>query len=248
MKAKFSIITVAYNSEKTIERTIQSILGQSFDDYEYIIVDGLSKDDTLGVVKRYEKDFGDKLKVISEKDNGIYDAMNKGIKAATGEVIGILNSDDFYEKNALEIMNREYEKAVAEGKKHILLYGMVRLTESGKELGLEMYHHSFLDKQMIHHPACFVGADVYQDYGLFDSNLKSAADYELMMRLFHKTETCFIPVYEIITNFERGGMSSNGIGPVETARIKYEYGLVPKSRIMYEKFHAWVVRVYRKIK
>ena len=91
----FSIITVCFNSEKTIEQTIKSVLEQSFQNYEYIIVDGASKDCTVDIIRRYEPMFKGKLKWISEPDNGIYDAMNKGIGMARGELIGIINSDDY---------------------------------------------------------------------------------------------------------------------------------------------------------
>ena len=98
---KFSIITVCFNSEKTIERTIRSVLNQTFSDYEYIIVDGASKDDTMKIVKSYEDKFDGRLHYISEPDKGIYDAMNKGIRLAQGEIIGIVNSDDWLEDDSL---------------------------------------------------------------------------------------------------------------------------------------------------
>ena len=91
---KISIITATYNSEKTLKETLDSVLSQTYKDYEHIIIDGLSKDNTMGIVKEYEKKYNGKLKYISEKDSGLYDAMNKGIKMATGDIIGILNSDD----------------------------------------------------------------------------------------------------------------------------------------------------------
>ena len=99
---KFSIITICFNSEKTIERTIKSVLAQTCRDYEYIIVDGASKDSTLDIVKRYEPMFEGRMKWKSEPDKGIYNAMNKGIKRASGDIIGIVNSDDWLEPDALE--------------------------------------------------------------------------------------------------------------------------------------------------
>lgn len=93
---KISIITATYNSEKTIKDTIESILKQTYTNYEHIIVDGLSKDNTMQIIKEYEGKYNGKLKYVNEKDSGLYDAMNKGIKMATGDIIGILNSDDIY--------------------------------------------------------------------------------------------------------------------------------------------------------
>lgn len=95
---KLSIITVTYNSEKTLRDTIESVLSQTYTDYEYIIVDGASKDNTINIVKEYEPKFEGRMRWISEPDKGIYDAMNKGIKMSTGDVVGIINSDDFYHR------------------------------------------------------------------------------------------------------------------------------------------------------
>ena len=99
---QFSIITICYNSSATIERTIKSVLAQTFTDYEYIIVDGGSKDSTLDIVKKYEPLFDGRMKWKSEPDKGIYDAMNKGISRSSGTIIGIVNSDDWLEADALE--------------------------------------------------------------------------------------------------------------------------------------------------
>ena len=98
----FSIITPCYNSEKTIERTLQSVQSQTYQNYEYIIIDGGSVDGTLSIVEAYKSKFNGKMRVISEKDDGIYDAMNKGIRMAQGKLLGIVNSDDFYENTCLE--------------------------------------------------------------------------------------------------------------------------------------------------
>lgn len=243
---RFSIITVCYNSEKTIERTIESVLSQTYDDYEYIIIDGDSKDNTIDIVKSYEDRFNGKLKYISEKDNGIYDAMNKGINMASGELIGLINSDDYYENDALKTVSDMFENI--DSKEHLVIYGFQRVTVNNQEIAVELYHHNNLDKQMISHPTCFVSNKTYKDFGGFNTKYKSAADYDFMMRLFHKTDTIFVPVYKIITNFERGGVSgSGGVGQTEVAMIRNEYGLVPNGRIVYEKFHAMLVKIYRKI-
>ena len=244
----FSIITVCYNSEKTIERTIKSVLNQTEKDFEYIIVDGGSTDKTLDIIKCYENAFDGRLKYISERDNGIYDAMNKGIIKAEGKLVGIVNSDDYYESDALENIKREFLKLDEASQKHLVLYGFQRITKDGKELAREIYHHDNLDNQMITHPTCFVSKDTYNDFGMFDTKYKSAADYDLMMRLYHKSDTTFVPIYKVISNFEKGGISGSGVGPKEAAMIKYEYGLVPKARIWYEGLHAFFVKVYRKIK
>lgn len=120
MNPKFSIITVCFNSEETIERTIISVLSQSYQNFEYIIVDGASTDGTLGIVEKYVEKYPDKIKLISEKDDGIYDAMNKGIRVASGDLIGIVNSDDYYETDALENISETYD-----GEKYEIVYGII---------------------------------------------------------------------------------------------------------------------------
>lgn len=108
---KISIITVTYNSSKTLKDTLESVLKQTYKDYEHIIVDGLSKDNTMEIVKEYERKYDGKLRYISEKDTGLYDAMNKGIKMATGDIIGILNSDDIYaHENVLKEIVEKFEQ------------------------------------------------------------------------------------------------------------------------------------------
>lgn len=244
---KFSIITVCYNSEKTIERTIKSVLNQTFTDYEYIIVDGESNDSTLEIIASYEPLFKKKLKYISERDNGIYDAMNKGISMAQGDLVGIINSDDYYELDALENIKNAYENIGEKEKNHLVIYGFMRTIRDGKEVAIEFYHHDNMDKQIILHPTCFVSKRIYEDFGKFDTKYKSAADYDFMMRLYHKTDSVFVPIYKVISNFERGGMSDSPIGQKEVSKIKYEYGLIPKLRVYYENIHACIVGIYRKI-
>lgn len=135
----FSIITVCFNSEKTIERTIKSVLGQKFKDFEYLIIDGDSKDRTMEIVRQYEPLFEGKMKWISEQDHGIYDAMNKGIEMASGELIGIVNSDDYYEQDALEQIAKAYP-----GGEYCVIYGMLRKVINGKEVMVYLKNHDFL--------------------------------------------------------------------------------------------------------
>ena len=113
---KISIITATYNSEKTLKNTLESVLKQTYTNYEHIIIDGDSKDNTMEIVKQYEEKYQGKLRYISEKDSGIYDAMNKGIKMATGDIIGILNSDDIYaNENVLEKIAEKFKQTNCDG-------------------------------------------------------------------------------------------------------------------------------------
>ena len=115
----FSIITVCYNSKKTIEKTLQSVLSQTEQDFEYILIDGASTDGTLDILRAWEPKFGGRMKLVSEPDAGIYDAMNKGIRMARGTLVGIVNSDDFYQSDALERVKAHYDPSL----RYQILYG-----------------------------------------------------------------------------------------------------------------------------
>jgi glycosyltransferase involved in cell wall biosynthesis len=229
----FTIITVSYNSEKTIEKTLQSVLNQTEGDYEYLIIDGASTDGTLDIVKRYEPEFGGRLKLFSEKDNGIYDAMNKGIAKAKGTLVGMVNSDDYYEPDALANMKEAYYALPESDRNHVILYGMQRRLREGQEIEIEFVNHRILGEGMICHPTCFVSRAVYEEFGAYDTKYKSAADLDFLLKIKDTTDTMFVPVYHIISNFELGGMSSSARGAKEAARIRQKYGVYSKLRMHY---------------
>jgi len=239
----FTVITVCYNSEKTIERTLQSVLNQTEQDYEYLIIDGASTDGTLDIVRSYETKFGDRLHIFSEKDNGIYDAMNKGIAKASGELIGLVNSDDYYELDALENMKKAYLGLISsnEAHDHVILYGMQRRLRNSEEIEIEFVNHRILGEGMICHPTCFVSRAVYNDFGAYDTNYRSAADLDFLLRIKTTTDTVFIPVYHIISNFELGGMSASGRGAREAARVRCKYGVYSKARMNYVIFQSRII-------
>lgn len=223
----FSIVTVCYNSEKTIERAIQSILKQTYTDYEYIIVDGASTDHTLEIVNRHKEQFGDKLRVVSEKDHGIYDAMNKGIRMAKGEIIGILNSDDCYMENALQDIADAYVSDSRESP-YKVIYGMIKVVdEDGSFEYIEMESHKRIPLDMIAHPGCFVTRKTYEDLGMFSLDYRIAADYDFIARIYQNEKTVFIPVFQILTVFYSGGASAD-LRKVyeETLKVKKEHGFI----------------------
>ena len=229
MNPKFSIITVCFNSEKTIERTIISVLSQSYQDFEYIIVDGASTDGTLSIIKNYIKKYPDKIKLISEKDSGIYDAMNKGIRSASGDLIGIVNSDDYYEVDALENISKAYD-----GEKYEVVYGMLRTIKDGKEVSVYIKNHQWLEKDMITHPTCFITRDTYTDFGVYSLEYRYSADYEFMLRMNRNRKVIFRPVYKIISNFSLDGASSSIKGYMDTLKLKYRYNLISKKKYYFE--------------
>lgn len=241
MESLVSIITPCYNSEKTIEKTIKSVLGQTYKNIEYIIVDGGSSDSTIDIVKKYEMLFEGRMKVISEKDDGIYDAMNKGILNATGKLIGIVNSDDYYEADAVETVVKNMEED-----EYQVLYGLLRCTQQRKEVNVVLYNHNFLHQQMITHPTCFISKKAYEDFGMYNCKYRSCADYELMLRWWKEERVKFKPIYKIISNFELGGMSSTDYATKEVAKLKLEYGLISKKTYYRIILNATIHEIYVK--
>ncbi len=223
-----SVITPCYNSEKTIEKTLVCIENQTYKNIEYIIMDGGSKDKTMDIINRHRDKLPKLLKVVSESDGGIYDAMNKGIKQASGHLIGIVNSDDWYEPNTIEQVVKHYQKQPYE-----VVYGMQRTLLDGKEKLTVIYHHDFLPQQMITHPTCFVTKKTYEQFGLFDTQYRSAADYDLMLRFWESRQVVFTPVMQVLSNFVLGGMSSSQTGVRENARIRYKRGYMSRKRYQF---------------
>ena len=207
---RFTIITVSYNSENTIEKTIQSVLAQTYQDLEYLVIDGASTDHTIDIVKEYEPRFQGRLRFVSEPDNGIYDAMNKGIRMATGDIIGIVNSDDWLEPDALQIVDGCYKE---HGNNENCLCcgwlnfqyndGTVQVLKTSNELLLSM--SSRYEMAGIRHPATFVPKAVYDRWGIFDESIKIMADTDLILRfLFNGVE--FIYPDRVLSNMSDGGV------------------------------------------
>lgn len=201
---KVSVITVCYNAAGTIEETIKSVLAQTYKNIDFVIIDGQSSDDTLGIIGRYR----DQIAVIvSEKDCGIYDAMNKGIQAATGEVVFFLNADDvFYNETVIEKIVNVFVKHDID-----ILYGDVVLLDDGKTV---IKRHSLLDKMYflhntICHQAIFSRAGVFKQYGLFDTAFKLSADYEWLLRVLFKFRSSSLYVEIPIAVYNTKGRSGN---------------------------------------
>lgn len=222
-----SIITVCFNSEKTIEQTIRSVLEQTYPWIEYIVVDGKSDDTTLEIVKRYEERFQGRMRWISEKDSGIYEAMNKGIRLANGEVIGMINSDDYYEKDAVEkIVTHMSEEP------YQILYGFTRTLRNEIMDNIYISSPDFLRMRPMSHPACFVTKDVYAKYGMYDEQYKFVADYDFLLRM-KDYGISFVPVYAIIANFRIGGASTGRRAYLERLHLEKKYNMI--SNYMYHK-------------
>ena len=225
-----SIITPVYNAEKTISRTIESVLNQQYKPIEYIIVDGSSTDDTLNIARDYEKAFneaGINYIIISEKDNGIYDALNKGISTASGELIGNINSDDWYEPNAIKVMvesfvSRQYDIAWSD----IYIHNkgnIIRKKASVGKLWLTSHYC---------HPSMFAKRSVLLEYPYYPDLLD--ADYDMVLRANNdglKIVTENVP----ISNYSMGGMSTQKSISDMKHRIKMKYDTYRRNN--YSRFY-----------
>lgn len=206
---KISIVTIAYNSARTIEATLQSVIQQDYPDLEYIVIDGGSSDGTQAIVEKYIHRIAH---FSSEPDKGIYDAMNKGVRAATGDVIGVLNSDDFYADASVihDVVNTLKANPKCEALYADLVYvnrehtdQVTRYWKAG-----QFNRSRFRQGWMPPHPTFFAARSAYERLGLYAVDLKSAADYELMLRFLYKHQIlcCYLP--RVITRMRVGGESN----------------------------------------
>lgn len=213
-KMKISIITATYNSGKTIGDTLDSIAAQSHDDIEHIVVDGQSSDDTLSILDAHRRRIA---RLVSEPDRGIYDAMNKGIAIATGEIIGLLNSDDvFADRDSL----REVATAMQDPEVDCC-YGDLVYVDSGDLSRIVRYWKSrpfepglFRKGWVPPHPTFYARRHVYERFGRFDLNYRLAADFELMLRFLekHRIRSVYIP--KVLVKMRLGGATNQSLGNI----------------------------------
>lgn len=211
---KISVITATFNSGKTLCDTIESVLRQSYPNIEHIIVDGGSKDDTIEIIKRYEARYESRLKWISEPDRGIYDAMNKGIAMATGDIIGILNSDDFY--TSPDVVARLAE--ALESTDADAVYGDIHYVDDDNPDRCVRYYSSKKFRRwkmrlgwMPAHPSFYCKKSIYEKYGTFDISFKIGADFENLLQLIfvNRIKTVYVPL-DCVT-MRTGGASTQGL-------------------------------------
>ncbi|SCY09594.1 Glycosyl transferase family 2 [Lachnospiraceae bacterium XBB2008] len=218
-RVKVSIITVCLNSEETIEQTINSVLSQDYDNIEYIIVDGGSSDRTCEIIEKHI----DSIAIyISEKDDGIYYAMNKGISASTGEIIGIVNSDDWLEPMAIERVVDAFTEENVD-----IVHGNINSVDAYGQCTVSKPNVSDPNPwlaMMVKHPATFVRKRVYDQLGVFRPEYSIAADYEFILRCYTHNMV-FRYIDSILSNFRRTGISeSRGSDCLrEVRKILYEY-------------------------
>ena len=206
---KISLITVCYNSESTIQETLESVKEQNYPELEYIIIDGLSSDKTLSIINLY-KDIV--TKIISEKDKGIYDAINKGIKISTGSIVGILNSDDtFNDSTVLKNVGEKFENRNI----GVLWGDVVFVNKSDKIVryysGENISPKSFDNGIMPPHPSVFIKKEIYLKLGDFNLKYQIASDYELLLRVLRIKKIDYDYIPKIIVRMKLGGVSNNNI-------------------------------------
>lgn len=208
---KVSIVTVSYNSAKTIKDTIESVLLQDYISIEYIIIDGGSNDSTMGIIQEYE----DRIEtVISESDNGIYDAMNKGIQLATGDIVGILNSDDIFENS---FVISDVIKHFKSNPTVSLVFGDVVFLDPINTENITRFYSSENFRRwklrfgwMPPHPATFIKKSAYEKVGNYAINYKISADYELFVRMLMVHKLAYYQMNKVLVRMRAGGVSTSG--------------------------------------
>lgn len=236
---KISVITATFNSGATVRDTIESVITQTHQDWELIIKDGGSKDATLEVCRELETMAAGRMKILSYPDKGIYDAMNQGIEAATGDVIGLLNSDDFYTRgDVLLIISEAFEK----DEMLDAVYGDIHFVHDTDLSKCVRYYSSagFKREKMMRgwmpaHPSFYCRRKVYQKYGLFDTSFKVAADFEQLLRLIYINNIKTQYIKKDFVTMRTGGASTNGIGSRVTI-MKEHLRAFKKNGIMNNAF------------
>lgn len=232
---KISIVTAVRNDAEHIEETMLSVLNQNYPDLEYIIIDGASTDGTTEIISRYR----DRLAVfISEKDNGIYEAMNKGIRQATGDVIGMINSGDSYFPGAFE----KVAGAFGNDPGRRIFWGDVEYESCGRVKGFRK--HNLYRGAFAPHPSMFVPKKVYEEVGLYDESFRLLGDYDFMYRAVNvkKVEPLYLP--ELISYYRAGGLSDRLICRClcDELRVKLRYGQNPFTARM-----IWFLKVIKNL-
>ena len=216
-----SIITIVFNGEIHLEQTIRSVLDQTYPEIQYIVIDGGSTDRSVSIIKKYENRL---FYWTSEKDSGISDALNKGITHATGEIIGIIHADDWYEPGIFQMVAENFGDAE-------VYYGDIQWWKGQNKEFVQLGNFELLNREMtIIHPTVFIKKEIYHRLGGFDSKYRCAMDYDLLLKL--KVNHCrFKYIPQVLANMRLGGFSDKQwkLGCEETLAIKNKY--LPESRI-----------------
>jgi glycosyltransferase involved in cell wall biosynthesis len=248
-KPLISLITVSFNSAITIRDTIESVLNQTYEKIEYIIIDGLSNDNTVTIANHYKQSFNNKgyiFRVLSEKDNGLYDAMNKGVEFSTGEIVGIINSDDYYSnifviEKVVEKMCREKSECLYADLEYVYYDDINKVSRKwiAKSGNFAMGWNP-------PHPTTFVSKSTYNKFGLYRIDYVISSDYDFLYRIIKKGKIKITYLMEIIVKMRNGGKSTSGIKSNFIAN-KEIYKTLKENK---QKFKIFIIilRLLRKIK
>ena len=255
---KISIITATFNSATTLLDTMESVLRQNYHDFEYLIVDGASKDNTIEIVKDYLPRFEGRLRYISEPDKGIYDAMNKGIRMATGDVVGILNSDDFFTSD--DVLSKVVEAFENDGNIDAL-YGDIHFVKDENLKKCTRYFSSrFFIPWLLRfgfmpaHPSFYCKKAIFEKYGLYDLQYRTSSDFEMMVRLLWKYRIKTMYLNMDFVTMRAGGESTAGLASKkkvnnDISRSLKAHGIYTNQALQAVRY-AWRVGelIYTKIK
>ena len=229
---KVSIITATYNSAKSIESCLCSVLNQNYNDIEYLIIDGESNDQTLTTLNKFVTDFN-QIRIFSEKDKGIYDALNKGINFASGDIIGFVHSDDFLESN--NIIGDIVSMIKSENLDGV--YGDLQYVDKNNtQIVIRNWKSSEFNKSLLKkgwmppHPTLYLKKEVYENHGLFDLSYKISADYDFMLRVFNDSELKFGYLPKVITRMRVGGASNRSLKNI-IRKTKEDYRAIKRNNI-----------------
>mgnify|MGYP001275697192 CR=1 FL=1 len=247
---KISIITVVLNGAKTIRRTIESVLTQTYDNIEYILIDGQSTDDTMHIIHEYQ----DKIsKIVSEQDHGLYAAINKGISISTGDVIGFIHSDDFYLDNlVIQRVADEFEKKKVDSVFADLLF----IKDDNFDKVLRYYSaKNFTPEKLTYglmppHPTFFVKKDVYEKYGGYKVDYKIAGDYEMFVRLLYINKITYSYINLPIIKMRVGGLSTGGLkskifNNIEVVKAIRDNGIKTNHLVILRKYPIKMIEILK---
>lgn len=248
-KIKFSIITASFNSEKTIEATFRSIIDQSYNNLEYIVIDGNSSDGTVDLIKQYESKFkeaGIDYKWISEKDDGIYDAWNKGLEISQGDWVGFIGSDDVYQSYTFSL----YAKYILENPEMDFISAKTKMVRNGKVIrimGEEWNWQTFKREMKVGHAGAIHNKKYFEKYGNFNSDFKITGDYELLLRAKEKLKVGFIN--DCVAIMGGDGVSSTLVMKTlsEAKRAKVESGVKNYFQASIEMYFVYVKIVLKSL-
>jgi glycosyltransferase len=226
-----SIITATYNSAETIQETIESVLSQNDCDIEYVVVDGQSNDGTLDIIKKNESRFNGRMQWISEPDKGIYDALNKGIRLVTGDIIGFLHSDDvFASPSVINTIQEVFEKTNAD-----VVYGdLIYVDKMNPEKVLRYWRSQPFSSSLLlrgwmpAHPTVFMKKEIYEQHGGFDLSFSISADYDFLLRVFQDNSLRSVYLPQVITKMRLGGTSNKTIRNI-VIKSKEDYWALRKN-------------------